>query len=101
MADVQKTAETPILLVLEDGTFVAVPQSLLMKESAVFRAQLNFPWQKETPENLEEKRIVGDITKQKGRYIIRFFFLFSQIILLNSKDTYYDYNLFSSSKSFL
>ena len=69
MTDVQKTAEIPILLVLEDGTFVAVPQSLLMKESAVFRAQLNFPWQKDNPENLEEKRIIGDITKQKGRYI--------------------------------
>lgn len=90
MTDVQETPEIPILLVFEDGTFVAVQPSLLIKESTVFKAQLNSPWQKRKPDDLEEQRIIGDIVKQKGRYICNshLFLDFSFIIKsLNSTDS--------------
>ena len=36
--------EVPVVLACQDNVFVVVPQSLLIKESTVFRSQLSTTW---------------------------------------------------------
>ena len=45
MSGSQKSQEVAVVLVCEKDVFIAVPQSLLVKESAVFKAKLSSNWQ--------------------------------------------------------
>ena len=45
MFGVVQSPEVPVVLACQDNVFVAVPQSLLIKESTVFQAELSNTWQ--------------------------------------------------------
>ena len=49
-------AEVPVVLACQDNVFVAVPQSLLIKESTVFLAELSNTWQNKEDGPLAKKR---------------------------------------------
>ena len=63
MAGVVQNSEVAVVLGCEGNVFVAVPQSVLMKESTVFRAKLSATWQNGNPEsgicNLYSKKYMG------------------------------------------
>ena len=45
MAGAALIPEVPVVLTCQDNVFVVVPQSILIKESAVFKAELSTSWQ--------------------------------------------------------
>jgi len=71
MSGSPKSPEIPVMLVCENDVFIAVTQSLLIKESAVFKAKLSTKWQGEDePENIKEEiNIVSTADQQKGVFV--------------------------------
>ena len=45
MAGAVLIPEVPVVFTCQDNVFVVVPQSILIKESAVFKAELGTSWQ--------------------------------------------------------
>ena len=61
MSGSQKSQEVAVVLVCEKDVFIAVPQSLLEKESAVFKAKLSSNWQ--SGESEDSGELTEDVEK--------------------------------------